>query len=193
MLQTVPVKKRDGGQNAKASGTRSMFLKAFEDTCGNVSASCEYAGISRQTFYRWKNSHSRVNVQFQKRLELLKPCSRLVDLAEANLMQRVAAGDTQAILYVLKTKGRDRGWAERHNSNSTNEERDERIVEPNSIVQTVQTLRQAIKSRAEQKGIEYFEELRNYLDHFGMRLPAECKKLLVRDLHVTTSGVVSAG
>jgi hypothetical protein len=39
--------------------------------------------------------------------------NRIVDLAEAKLVERVQKGDSWAILFVLKTLGKDRGYAER--------------------------------------------------------------------------------
>ncbi|MBK9173221.1 MAG: hypothetical protein IPM28_09485 [Chloracidobacterium sp.] len=98
---------------SEKSGTRRRFIEAYERTCGNVSASCEYAGISRQTYYRWIKSLTPVNVRFRERIKLVRANDRLVDLAESRLMQKVADGDIAAIIFTLKTKGRDRGWNER--------------------------------------------------------------------------------
>lgn len=95
------------------SDTRQRFIEAYERTCGNVSASCEYAGISRQTYYRWIKSLTPVNIRFRERIKLVRANDRLVDLAESRLMQKVADGDIAAIIFTLKTKGRDRGWNER--------------------------------------------------------------------------------
>lgn len=114
MLQIVP-KKRRGGDNAKTSKTRADFLHAFEETFGNISASCEYAGIARLTFYRWMKSESRINKKFQAKIALLQPVERQLDFLEGMLMKRAAAGDTTAIIYGLKTKGIKRGYGERVN------------------------------------------------------------------------------
>src|SRR6187551_1816238 len=111
MLQIIA--KRESGKQDDRQSTRQKFLDAFETTCGNVSASCEYAGISRQTYYRWLRSLTAVNIQFRDRLSRIKPNDRLVDLAESRLIQKIAEGDIAAIIFTLKTKGRERGWRER--------------------------------------------------------------------------------
>lgn len=100
--------KRESANRDDRQQTRLKFLDAFETTCGNVSASCEYAGISRQTYYRWMRSLTATNIQFRDRLSRIKPNDRLVDLAESRLMQKIGEGDIAAIIFTLKTKGRDR-------------------------------------------------------------------------------------
>lgn len=115
-LQTVP-KKHPGGHNAKTSETRKLFLHAFANTFGNITASCEYAGITRPTYYRWINSHTRINKKFQNSIEAIKPIERQVDFLEAALMGRVTASDTTAIIFGLKTRGSHRGWAENGRNN----------------------------------------------------------------------------
>lgn len=109
MLQIEPTKKGDGDA---VGDTRKRFLHAYERTYGNVSASCEYAGISRQTYYRWMKSLTRTNRKFQAQLEGIRPAERLVDLAESKLVQKIKEGETAAILFALRTKGRTRDWSE---------------------------------------------------------------------------------
>jgi hypothetical protein len=121
MLQCVP-KKRRGGDNAKTSTTRAKFLHAFEQSFGNISASCEFAGISRPTYYRWMQSNTRVNLRFQQQIERILPGERKLDYMEGKLMQRVEAGDTTAIIFGLKTLGRERGYSERPKEDLSGEE-----------------------------------------------------------------------
>lgn len=112
VLQTVP-KKRKQWQNTKTSDTRADFLRAYEQTLGNISASCELSGINRRTFYRWLKSPARINVKFRQQLELLQPEEKLLDFAEGALMQQIRKGDTTAIIFALKTKGKHRGYVEK--------------------------------------------------------------------------------
>ncbi len=111
MLQKTP-RSRRGGNNAKTSETRAKFLEAFEETFGNVTASCLFADITRMTFYRWMSSRSRVNLRFQKKILAVRPFERQLDLAEAALMRRIALGDTAAITFLLRTKGKERGYGD---------------------------------------------------------------------------------
>lgn len=104
---------RDDISDANVVATRSKFLHAYAETFGNVSASCAFAGISRKTYYRWMKSISRVNRTFQKQLRELKPKERQIDLAESALMEKVSQGHWPAIEFILKTRGRIRGWVTR--------------------------------------------------------------------------------
>lgn len=110
-LQVVP--KKPGGGPPKTSETRKRFLFAYENTFGNVSAACEYAGVSRMTFYRWMRSTTAINRKFKLKLEALKPDEAFVDSLESALVGRVKAMDTTAIIYGLKAKGKHRGWSDR--------------------------------------------------------------------------------
>ena len=109
MSHLVPKKKR-GGNNAKPADTRKIFLAAYEESCGNVSAASAAAGISRRTFYRWLQSPTPINVKFRKRLRPIKPEERLLDLAEAVIIRKLKEGDAATARYVLDRRGGSRGY-----------------------------------------------------------------------------------
>src|SRR5262245_23035656 len=109
MSHLVPSKKR-GGNNAKPPETRKLFLLAYEETCGNISASCAAAGIARKTFYRWVQSPSRVNQKFRDRLGRIKPEERFLDLAEAVVVKKLRDGDLTAARFILDKRGKSRGY-----------------------------------------------------------------------------------
>lgn len=92
---------------------REAFVHYYEETYGNVSASCELVGINRRTFYRWMKGTSPTDTDFQEKIKLALPDEKLVDYAEAQLLGKLRAGDITAILFTLKTKGKNRGWIER--------------------------------------------------------------------------------
>jgi transposase-like protein len=93
--------------------TRSAFLKAYETSGGNVTKACQLVGIHRRTFYRWRDSMTRVNVKFRKRLATIRPTDFLLDTAESTITSAMNNGDVTAAIFTLKTKGRQRGWNER--------------------------------------------------------------------------------
>ncbi|HRH40359.1 MAG TPA: hypothetical protein PKY82_01855, partial [Pyrinomonadaceae bacterium] len=142
--------KKSGGNNAKSSLTRAKFLRAYELSYGNVSYSCEQAGIGRKTFYRWMKSTTRVNKKFQKRLELIKPVERQLDFIEAKLMERVAAGDTAAIIFAAKTLGRKRGYGEKVS-----------ISEYDQVIKAVERLQKVFQIQTA-KNPEWKFDLRKY-------------------------------
>ena len=59
-------------------------LKHAENT-GNVAKTCRYFGISRQTFYNWKNAY---RVQGDKGLVNSKPCPKNPNLNLPNARNR---------------------------------------------------------------------------------------------------------
>lgn len=111
MLQlSTSIKKGPGGNNAKTSDVRKRFLEAYERSFGNVGQSCRYAGISRQTYYRWMKSKTSVNLRFQQQVKRIEPQEMVIDLAETALMKLVNEGDVKAAIYLLRTRGQGRGW-----------------------------------------------------------------------------------
>lgn len=107
------LQKKRGGHSAKTSETRLKFLDAFERTFGNISSSCQYAGISRLTYYRWMQSKTRINVKFQEKIKMLKPVEAQLDLAEAVLYANLKAGSLRAAEFILRTRGRERQYSEK--------------------------------------------------------------------------------
>lgn len=87
--------------------TQKMFLKVYEACMGNVSVSCKQANVGRSTYYKWM----REIPSFKKNLENLK--EGMIDFAESKLFQEIQKGNTTAILFFLKTQGKERGYVER--------------------------------------------------------------------------------
>lgn len=82
------------------------FLKVFDGVAGNVSMACRQTGIkSRTTFYRWME-----NDEFKDAVENVN--ESFIDLAESQLRSAVASGNLNAVFFLLKTKGKSRGYTE---------------------------------------------------------------------------------
>jgi hypothetical protein len=84
----------------KSEAIREL-LKAYKESWGNVSYSCEIANINPATFYRWKQKDKK----FKERLE--EANRYLVDRARSRLGEKIDKGETQAIIFFLKTKARE--------------------------------------------------------------------------------------
>lgn len=146
-------------------------VRAYEKHCGNISATCAEAGISRRTMYRWLESPTELNKKFRLHLARVRPEERLVDAFESAHMRKILdkddGGDTAAIIYGLKTKGRHRGWAEREVINKVEVE----------ITPALEQIRAAIAKRAEEKGISFQDELKTFLGLPLQLAPAVREKL----------------
>ena len=84
-----------------------QVLKIFEKKGANVSVTCEAANIGRRTFYYWRENDKDFDAAC-KEIE-----DALVDFAESMLMEKINDKDLTAIIFYLKTKGKDRGYVER--------------------------------------------------------------------------------
>lgn len=83
------------------------FLTVFNQVGGNISMACKQANIkSRTTYYRWLE-----NDVFRDAVENVN--ESFIDLAESQLRAAVSRGDMNAVFFLLKTKGKNRGYVER--------------------------------------------------------------------------------
>ena len=69
-----------------------------------IQIACEKTGVSRATFYRWKNSNNKFSHQVD---EALKESVEMVnDIAEAKLIASIKEGNMTALIYWLKHRHR---------------------------------------------------------------------------------------
>ena len=87
---------------------KKLFLIIFEEKAGNVSKACKGANMGRRTYYNWMESDKK----FAGAVEDIN--ESLIDWGEDALKTRIGAGDTIATIFFLKTKGRSRGYIEKH-------------------------------------------------------------------------------
>ena len=89
--------------------TKEAFIIAYKENFGNITISCEAAGISRAAYSSWIKSDE----EFRRRLAEIEPEEIMLDFGEHKLMERISKGDTLATMFLLKTKGKRRGYIER--------------------------------------------------------------------------------
>lgn len=92
---------------AKQKVTHDDLVKMYEKKGGNISATCAALNITRQTFFNYRNSSK----QLAERLDNVT--ESLIDFAESKLMEKVNECDLTAIIFFLKTKGKNRGYVEK--------------------------------------------------------------------------------
>jgi len=87
--------------------TKDTLIESLRQNMGNVTLACHFTGCSRSTFYRYMESDE----QFKKDVEDIS--SMAIDICEAELWKLIKEGNSTAIIFFLKTKGKVRGYVER--------------------------------------------------------------------------------
>lgn len=76
----------------------------------NVTATCTSLGISRKTFYDWRNTRKGLSDALDEVDE------SVLDYAESKLVEHINNNDLQALIFFLRTKGKKRGYVEKTES-----------------------------------------------------------------------------
>lgn len=87
---------------------KKQIAETFLKKMCNVSATCLAMNISRYTFYETLKKDK----EFKELIEDAKEA--LIDNAETMLQKKILESDTTALIFFLKTKGKDRGYTERN-------------------------------------------------------------------------------
>jgi hypothetical protein len=86
---------------------KDEFLTAYEKLANNISVACKQVGIGRSTFYSWIDN----DVEFANSIRNLDEA--MLDFAEYALVNQIKEGNTTAIIFYLKSKGKKRGYTEK--------------------------------------------------------------------------------
>lgn len=95
---------------------KKAMLAALEVTLGVVSSAAKKAQIDRQTHYNWMKSDK----EYAEAVRELKNVS--IDFAESKLFGQIREGNTTAIIFYLKTIGKERGYVERSEHRITSDQ-----------------------------------------------------------------------
>jgi hypothetical protein len=91
----------------KSDIQKKGMIAALEESLGIVSTACESMKISRQTHYRWLSQDKEYKMACDELMNMT------LDFAESQLHGLIKNGNTAAIIFFLKTKGKERGYVER--------------------------------------------------------------------------------
>jgi hypothetical protein len=86
---------------------KKAVIEALEQSLGVVTTACKSIDLARSTFYSWYNSDE----EFKAAVDDIQEIA--VDVAESELHKLIKNGETTAIIFFLKTKGKKRGYVER--------------------------------------------------------------------------------
>ena len=97
------------GRKRQNPTLKKAMIQALEKPMGVVSTAATMAGINRSTHYEWLKTDS----EYKQKVDDLE--NLMLDFAETNLHQQIQEGNTTATIFLLKTRGRKRGYIERQN------------------------------------------------------------------------------
>jgi carbamoylphosphate synthase small subunit len=86
---------------------KKNFAEAFFKKGCNISEACKAVEISRPTYYDWLYSDEEFKAAIEEAQE------KLIDFTESKLVENIQSNDTRAIIFMLKTKGKNRGYIEK--------------------------------------------------------------------------------
>ena len=86
---------------------KKLFVEALRSGLGIIETALRAVGIPRNTYTNWRKSDPEFDQQCAEIME------SQVDFVEGRLLQRINEGDTTAMIFYLKTKGKNRGWTEK--------------------------------------------------------------------------------
>ena len=97
----MPGSSKDCSENRKKKWAEH-FRKSF-----NRAEACRATGVNRSTVWRW----AKEDKAFSEAVWEIE--ESVLDVAEAKLAEMVRAGNLQAVKFLLRSKGRERGYGDR--------------------------------------------------------------------------------
>ena len=88
-------------------GKKKLMIEALKSELGVVTAACEKVSISRETHYNWRKTDENYKEEAEAILDMI------LDFAENSLYKQINKGNTVATIFLLKTKGKNRGYVEK--------------------------------------------------------------------------------
>lgn len=85
---------------------KETFLKIYKANAGAIPATCEKVGITRKTYHQWYNKDEK----FRDDVETIN--DNLLDMAQNVIKKSLEDGSLQAAMFVVKMRGKKRGWSE---------------------------------------------------------------------------------
>jgi hypothetical protein len=116
----------------KTDGTaikKKAFIDAYSKTFGNITEACKAIGVSRNTFYEYM----KLDPKFKEAIDNAEPDEVFIDFAFNALAERISKGDTTAIIFALKTKGKKRGFIERSEFDHLSDGKQIKIILPDGV------------------------------------------------------------
>ncbi len=91
----------------RTTTNKRKFIEALDNNMGNIAAACKSTGVSRSCYYKWINNDPK----FKEKCDFISESN--IDYVESKLMTLIYENNPTAIIFFLKTKGRNRGYVEK--------------------------------------------------------------------------------
>lgn len=91
----------------KPAYSAEMMIQALRDTKGMVYLAADRIGCAVNTVYNYIDRYPTVKAAFEE------ASGRMLDEGETKLYEHVINGDAWAVCFLLRTKGKHRGYVER--------------------------------------------------------------------------------
>ena len=95
------------GNKGSMKCDRKQIANAMKDSLGNITTICQRLGISRKTFYEWRDRHDWVKELYDDEVE------KTFDWVESKMLRKIEDGDTVMTIFFAKTRMKQRGYVER--------------------------------------------------------------------------------
>jgi len=85
---------------------KKKLIEAMERSLGIVTAACNEAGVSRNTYYEYY----KTDEEFRKAIDDINEIQG--DFVENQLLKKIKEGSERSILFYMKYKGKKRGYTD---------------------------------------------------------------------------------
>ena len=96
----------NGARSTLSQEKRALAIQLHRKKACNVSAVCDEMGISRPTWYEWKQTDPDFTAAIKANEEAM------IELAESQLMKNILAGKEVSLIFFLKNKAPEK-WRDR--------------------------------------------------------------------------------
>lgn len=135
-------------KEGKLTDNQKRLLKALEQTVGILTPALKMAGVTHNSHYDWLNKSENYKKEYEKIKETQ------IDFVESKLLNKIKEGDTTAIIFYLKTKGKDRGYSEKIDLSITEKKEDVILYLPDNkrdVIDTEITSPKEIENKKQKK------------------------------------------
>lgn len=104
---SVDKKTAKTSRKAYKKPTNARIIEALRASGGVVTLAADKCGVVRQTMAKWIANNKSLRAACDEITE------EMVDIAEAQMIGLVRAGDRESVKFFLRCKGKGRGWNDR--------------------------------------------------------------------------------